>query len=125
MRRAKHRGRSGVFRDRRGQQYHYDSRWELWRMEALDRAGVEFRREALRIPYFFEGRRHTYLPDFMVNYWEEGEQRVRIEEVKPSSFNNDPQNIAKWMAAKSFCDNLGYDFRIINERDLTNLTGLC
>lgn len=119
------RGRSGVYRDRNGNQFHYDSRWELWRMQTLDMAGIQFAREGVRIPYYYDGRRHTYLPDLVVTYWQDGERKIRVEEIKPSSLNNEPQNIAKWQAAAAFCKSVGYDFVIINEKDLTSVVGLC
>jgi hypothetical protein len=110
-------GRKGIFRDALGKSYQYDSTWERRRMQTLDLNGYHFTREGVRIPYIFNNQKRTYYPDLVVydRFW----KLLRIEEIKPSVRNNDPQNIAKWEAARAWCQLRGIEFRIVNEKDLS------
>jgi hypothetical protein len=111
-------GRSGLFRDRLGRYHPYRSLCERRRMQALDAAGLEFRVEAIRLTYHFEGRPRTYVTDLVVFWWENGRQVIRVEEVKPRVRWKDPQNLAKWRAAKAWCDGRGYQFLVVDESTL-------
>lgn len=111
-------GRSGVFQDRLGRMHRYRSLCERRRMMALDAAGLEFRVEALRLRYYFEGRPRTYVTDLLVFWWENGRQVTRVEEVKPRVRWKDPQNLAKWRAAATWCAAHGYQFLVVDESTL-------
>jgi len=81
---------------------------------------------------------HRYFPDFYVEYvGEDGKIRTEILEVKPygqtvkptfgpratdttkrKAFERYAVNLAKWEAAKGYCDQKGYDFRVLTEKQL-------
>lgn len=114
--RRRERGWSGIYRDHLGTAHHYDSRWELRRMQFLDLSGYRFVREGVRIPYRFEGRPRTYIVDLVV--FDDLRGLTWIEEIKPKRRNDDPQNVAKWAAARAWCAAAGYEFVVVNEADL-------
>lgn len=111
------RGRKGVWRNSLGKSFEYDSLWERNRMVTLDLHGYRFTREGVRIPYQFEGKQHTYYPDFVV--YDRFGKLLRIEEVKPSMRNDDPRNVAKWAAAREGCKSHNCVFLVVNERDIS------
>jgi hypothetical protein len=113
------RGRDGWFTDHAGTQHHYRSRWELRRMQYLDICGLRFVVEGVRIPYQFEGRPRTYITDLVVT--DPRTNTVWIEEIKPAQRNEDPQNLAKWAAARAWCQAAGYRFLVVNADGLTAL----
>lgn len=99
--------------------------------------------ECLEIPYFnaIDKKVHRYYPDF---YFEEidkdGKARKFVIEVKPSNQTQPPQqpknnngkankryvyeayafvkNQCKWEAAKKFCQDKGFEFMVITEKEL-------
>ncbi len=98
----------GLYRGQR-----YDSSWELRRMKFFDEQGIRYlRSHGIRIRYKFEGRWHSYTPDFLV------EGRI-LEEVK-SSWTMDmrgarKKNEAKFWAARRWCKKRGLTFRLLAE----------
>ena len=111
-------GRSGVFQDRLGRLHRYRWLCERRRMQALDAAGLEFRVEVFRIPYYFAGRPRTYVTDLVVWWHENGRTVTRVEEIKPRIRWNDAQNHAKWAAARQWCANRGFLFQVLDEQAL-------
>lgn len=115
------RGKPGVYTDRFGQKHQADSRLEMRRMAVLDFAGLRFRREAIKIPYLFEGRRRSYYTDLLV--FDRWQRPMRIEEIKPGAraLQEHPENLAKWAAARAWCASR-YDppieFRVVTEATL-------
>ncbi len=108
-------GRKGIFRDRLGKSHHFDSLLERRRMVTLDMNGLRFVREGVRIPYEFDGKKRTYYPDLLI--YDRWGKLIRIEELKPTIRTGDPINIAKWQAARKWCDARGIEFRVVNEGD--------
>lgn len=112
------------------------SSWEFAVMNMLDNhPGIDkWASESIRIPYRnpFTGTITTYVPDFFVSYIDKANKRfVEVWEIKPESQSlkesvgrsrhNQIQyeiNMAKWAAAKAFCEQQGMFFRIITENDL-------
>lgn len=95
--------------------------------------------EEIVIPYLspVDGRWHRYFPDFFVKVKNRnGLEESMILEVKPKSQASPPKpksritkqyiqevatwgvNEAKWKAAKEFCLDKGWEFRIITEAEL-------
>jgi len=95
----------------------------------------EWRSEEFFIPYKspIDGKIHRYFPDFYVKY----KDRVLIIEVKPQKDlkmppTNPPKrtkswaysvktweiNQAKWKAAREYCEDRKYEFKILTEKDL-------
>ncbi len=117
----------------------YRSSWELTFMNFLDNNKniVKWASEPFPIPYIkpTTKRVHRYYPDFYVEYADkDGEAKKELIEVKPLQQtrrcrSKNPKtklyeditfaiNMAKWEAAKSFCDNQGITFRILTEREI-------
>jgi len=91
---------------------------------------LEWNSEGLRIPYMhpFKNKRSNYVPDFMIKYKDAtGKIVVEVIEVKPKNqsvlkegMSNKAKetviiNLAKWDAAKRFCDANNVGFRVMTE----------
>lgn len=113
-----HPGRRNVYVDRHGKRHRCHSLMERNRLQVLDRAGKHFRREALRVRYWWAGGWHWYVTDLAVYDDATGTRVVRLEEVKPLKLCADPQNQAKWEAARRKCAGRLIEFRIVTERNL-------
>lgn len=120
----------------------FRSAWERTFMEYCDRREdiLQWGSEELIVPYFFsgDGKWHRYYPDFVVNVkTKAGTKQTWLVEIKPSAqvrhpatktFKNARQqlretltyakNQAKWAAANTFCDNKGWKFVILTEKEL-------
>lgn len=119
----------------------YRSNLELTLMRYLDcsPAIIWWRSEEFFIPYFspVDGKSHRYYPDFHVKLKDiEGKIKEVVIEIKPDSQTREPvkgnkkektyikevmdwgRNQAKWKAAEKYCDNLGWEFQIVTEKDL-------
>lgn len=96
------------------------SSWEARVLEVLDACeGVdEVQVEPYAIPYFFEGCQHLYWPDILVTY--EGDVR-ELWEVKPKEFVGFPRNVAKFAAARAFCQQQGMGFRVVTLADIERM----
>jgi len=68
--------------------------------------------EPFRIPYFFDGSVHNYVPDFLVTFLDGSKKLV---EVKPAVLTETPVNTAKSSAARSWCETNGVVFTIVSE----------
>lgn len=72
--------------------------------------------EELHIPYVgVDDRIHNYYPDFVV---ETHDSRTIVVEIKPGFQRGWKINKAKWKSAKSFCSALGYEFKVLTEKEL-------
>lgn len=139
---------SGKFQPKNPKKYKGDagniiwrSTWELRLMKWLDENNsvIEWQSEEIAIPYVSpeDGRRHRYFPDFVVKVLQaDGSIKVMLLEVKPLIQTKEPRkqkratkkyitevvtygkNQAKWKAAKEFCEDRGWEFRIVTEREL-------
>jgi len=120
----------------------YRSSWERRVMHKLDRAEYVLRwgSECLYVPYRSpkDGRIHRYFPDFLVvsaNKYGDGVVTTLIE-VKPYKEQFMPTkrgkkheryiqecitysvNQAKWEAAKKLCDNKGWKWAVMTEKQI-------
>jgi len=96
----------------------YRSMWERRFMLYCDRSPkiVSWSSEELHIPYTdSEGRIRNYYPDFVVNAHD---GRTIVVEIKPAYQKSWRVNKAKWKSARSFCSALGYEFRVLTEKEL-------
>lgn len=139
---------SGKFSPRNPQKYRgdftnivYRSTWECRVMTWLDNndAIIEWGSEELVIPYKspVDNRVHRYFPDFYVKVKQKDDTiRVMILEVKPARQTKPPEkkkkvtkqyiqevvtwgvNSAKWAAAREFCADRNWEFKIITEKDV-------
>ena len=117
----------------------YMSSWELSFNRFLDNNPniLQWSSEEIAIPYVkpTDGQVHRYFPDYWIQYQDaEGNLKQEIIEVKPMqqtrrTRSRNPKtklyedityaiNIAKWQAAKNFCDKYGMIFRILTENEI-------
>jgi len=79
---------------------------------------------------------HRYFPDFIICIkGKDGKQKIKMIEVKPKSQTKVPVktpkkkkyltevvrysiNIAKWKAAKTYCERKGWEFEILTEDEI-------
>ena len=73
--------------------------------------------EELHIPYVAPKDLlwHNYYPDFMVNTCD---GRVILVEIKPHYQKGYRVNKAKWAAARKYCNDHGYEFMVLTEKEL-------
>ena len=120
----------------------YRSLWERKFMNYCDlnESINEWQSEELSIPYVspLDNRVHRYFPDFFIKYKDaNGKSRSVVVEVKPKKQIKEPKknpkrktqawhyevktwvvNQAKWEAAKQFCADRKYEFKLMTEDDL-------
>jgi len=119
----------------------YRSLWERRFMKYCDHNQniLEWGSEELALPYRspIDGRIHRYFPDFYIKVKEStGQIKKYLIEVKPKRQTVEPavqkrktkqyiyevveyaKNQAKWKAAKDFCKDRLWEFKIITEDDL-------
>lgn len=119
----------------------YRSRWELMVMNKLDSHPdvISWGSEEVIIPYRspIDGRYHRYFVDFsFTKQTKDGKKQTILIEVKPHIQTMPPKrqeksnkryvnevvqwgiNDAKWAAAREYCEDRGWEFRIITEHDL-------
>ena len=119
----------------------YRSLWERKFMVYCDLNEniLEWGSEELVIPYKspLDNKWHRYFPDFFIKYRDsKGNIKRSIIEIKPKRFCEAPKvqsrrtkkylyevteyakNQAKWEAAKEFCEDRRYEFKVLTEDDL-------
>jgi hypothetical protein len=100
---------------------------------------IEWQSEEFFIPYksIIDGSYHKYYPDFKVRYKDkQGKVRNVVFEIKPSSQRVPPKqpskkskkyirevvtygtNLSKWKAAKEYCADRGWEFKLLSEQEL-------
>jgi len=119
----------------------YRSLWERKFMVYCDKNEniIEWGSEEIAIPYRspLDNRIHRYFPDFYIKYKDtNGKIKRSLIEVKPFRQTQQPpilekktkgyiyevaeyaKNQAKWRAAKEFCDDRRWEFKIFTEKEL-------
>ena len=118
----------------------YRSSWEVRVMKYLDEnsAILKWCSEEIVVPYIspLDGRQHRYFPDFAVQLKTKNGIKTMLWEVKPAAQSIPPEtqkkvtrkyvtevarygvNMAKWEAAKRYCDSRGWEFLVLTENDL-------
>ena len=120
----------------------YRSLWELKFMKYCDTTPsiLKWSSEEIAIPYKspVDNRVHRYFPDFFVKYIDKkGNKRTMVVEVKPKKETKMPNvnpkkrtkswaqsvqtyavNQAKWKAAREFCADRMWEFKVITEKEL-------
>ena len=119
----------------------YRSGWEKRVMQSLDENVnvIRWSSEEVIIPYIspIDNRRHRYFVDFYVEARAiDGSVKKMLLEVKPAAQTQPPKspkrrtkryisevmtygvNEAKWKAAREYCIDKGWEFRIITEAEL-------
>jgi len=119
----------------------YRSLWELKFMKYCDLNDniLEWGSEELALPYLspLDNKVHRYFPDFYIKVKESnGKIKKYIIEVKPKKQTVEPipqkkktkgyiyevmeyaKNQAKWKAAREFCEDRQWEFKVITEDEL-------
>jgi hypothetical protein len=118
----------------------YRSGYELKFMNwcDLNDCVMEWGSEEIVIPYRspLDNRVHRYFVDFFIKVKSGNKTKMYLIEVKPHRFTQEPKipkrktkrfiqevkqwgvNLAKWEAAKEFCDDRKWEFKIITEKEL-------
>lgn len=119
----------------------YRSLWEMKLMRYFDQHPdvLQWGSEEIVIPYRspVDNRIHRYFPDFFVRMKDrEGKINTMILEVKPAAQTKAPEiqkkhtrkyinevmtwgvNQAKWKAAKEFCEDRSWEFKLMTEKEL-------
>lgn len=119
----------------------YRSSWERRVMKWLDENPniLEWQSEEIAIPYIspVDNRRHRYFPDFLVKArMPDNSVKTIMLEVKPAAQTKEPKppkkrtkkyitevmtwgvNSRKWEAAREYCEDKGWEFRLITEHEL-------
>tara|TARA_E500000318_G_C3508023_1_gene191166 strand:+ start:469 stop:903 length:435 start_codon:yes stop_codon:yes gene_type:complete len=119
----------------------YRSLWELKFMNYCDKNQniLKWWSEELAIPYKspIDNRIHKYFPDFYIKYIDtKGNVKESLIEIKPAKQVREPKkqkvrskkyvsevveyakNQAKWEAAKDYCDDRRWEFKVLTEHEL-------
>ena len=120
----------------------YRSLWEKKFMNYCDitESVNEWQSEEFWIPYRspLDNRVHRYFPDFLIKYQDNnGRRRIMVVEIKPKKETKMPVtnpkkrtkswaysvrtyavNQSKWKAAREYCRDRNYEFKIMTEDDL-------
>jgi len=137
----------GFFKPKNPTKYHgnsknivYRSSWELKAMKMFDVNPnvVTWASEELSVKYYnpIDNQIHRYFPDFIVKVKDvNGKTKTYMLEVKPYKQTVEPKqqkktkkfiqesityevNKAKWKAASIFCQEQGWEFKLITENEL-------
>jgi hypothetical protein len=101
-----------------GERNFAESSLEFLRMGQLDAddAVLHWGRCPHRIRYTDpQGKVRRYVPDLIVT---SKDGSTAIEEIKPSAMTGLPLNVAKFAAARTFCAERGWHFRVVTETDV-------
>lgn len=113
----------------------YRSSWEMTFMTFCDNnpAILQWASEPFMIPYRnpLNGKNTIYIPDFMMVYIDAQQQKhaevIEIKPLKETTLETAKSvrdkaavilNMAKWTAARAFCQAHGMKFRIVTEHDI-------
>ena len=94
-----------------------DSMWEAVRMQQLDLDAnvIWWEKCTERIPYVDKnGKGHYYVPDFKVGY----EDKIVVEEIKPSTLTESEINQTKFNAAKKYYFTKNIEYKILTEKEI-------
>lgn len=118
----------------------FRSDWERVFMTFLDNnpSVQQWSSESVKIPYRdpLTGKPANYIPDFLMVYLDKNlKKHVELVEIKPANqmiaekVGKNPynqaqyvKNMAKWEAARAWCQQNGIVFRVINEHDIFSNT---
>jgi hypothetical protein len=138
----------GIFKPKNPQKYKgnvdniiYRSLWERQVMNWLDDNAnvIEWQSEEVAVPYIspVDSRWHRYFPDFIAKMKRPDNSIITVMlEVKPAVQTKEPRpskrktqkyitevmtwgvNQAKWKYAQDYCNDRGWEFRLITEKEL-------
>lgn len=93
---------------------------EFYNLLEQDSDVTSFHAEPFKVPYYFKGKWHDYIPDIRVNFIDGS---TEIWEVKPATQTGPEyeQNQAKWAAMNDHAQNYGWQFVVQTEVALGKL----
>ena len=105
----------GYYVANNGAKYRYDSMTELALMLIFDKNEDVWRKNiSLKIPYEYEGKHRSYIPDFIL-----GEDEKVVIEVKGSM--DRPEVPTKFAAAEKWCEEHGKTFKLVSYENIREL----
>lgn len=138
----------GVFRPKNPEKYQGDvnniifrSSWERRVFAWLDRTPevLSYSSEEVIIPYVspVDNKKHRYFPDIVASIRDQnGNVTTYMIEIKPEKYTKEPPipkkktvryiqevkqwgvNIAKWNSAKAYCNEKGWQFMLLTEKNI-------
>ena len=88
----------------------FRSKWEaIFYLVTVERSGEKLEYESIRIPNLFEGDSRVYIVDFFSPI------NKKLIEIRPTSRQNIPKEIAKFDAARQWAETKGINFELIDE----------
>jgi hypothetical protein len=107
----------------KGKAVTYRSMWERKVMLYCDRstAVLKWGSEVVGIRYHdsTKDKWRTYYPDVLIVYRDEHNRiNHKIVEIKPASQCSWQINRDKWLAARQYCDSMGYIFQVLTEKEI-------
>jgi hypothetical protein len=91
---------------------------EFYELLEADNDVASFFPEPFKVPYYFQGQWHDYIPDIRINYIDGS---TEIWEVKPANQTAYDQNRAKWASMNDHALNHGWGFVVQTEVGLGKL----
>ncbi|WP_281222089.1 TnsA endonuclease N-terminal domain-containing protein [Photobacterium sanguinicancri] len=76
---------------------------------------VRFCSQPIRFPYYLNGKQHTYVPDFLVQF---DSQEYVLYEIKSSDAVSSTDFRAEWDAKMQAADQLGLELELVKEKDI-------
>lgn len=113
--------RTGFFESKKnGCEIFYRSGLEekFYNLLEQDNDVIGFCAEPFKVPYFWQGKWHDYVPDLRVNYIDSS---TEIWEIKPATQTTYDQNQAKWASMNDHAINMGWNFVVQTEVGLGKL----
>ena len=85
---------------------------EFYSLLEQDTDVSKFSAEPYKVPYFWQGEWHNYIPDIRVDFIDGS---TEIWEVKPANQTAQKQNQAKWASATNWATSHGWTFTVQTE----------
>lgn len=98
------------------------SAWEECYALFLDRdeTVLSFKKDKVRLPYFYKGKKRAYVVDFVVEFI--SGKRLLVE-VKPSIFTSKEEMPTKVQVAKKWCEENNATFTFVCEEEILRING--
>lgn len=103
-----------------GIKFHYRSSYELTVYELLEQLDEvkKYHGESFKVPYYFNGKEHNYIPDMSVQF---SDDHIEIWEIKPANQTSFAKNQAKWKSAAAYCATRNWKFEVYTETGINKL----
>ncbi|HBC3930423.1 TPA: TnsA endonuclease N-terminal domain-containing protein [Vibrio parahaemolyticus] len=89
--------------------YHFDFEKDI----------IRFCSQPIRYSYYYNGKWHTYVPDFLVQF-DTGE--YVLYEIKPDDIASSPDFLDEWSAKQQAAEEMGLELELVEEKQIRNKT---